>query len=71
MSEPAGIDKVLKALGEIRSDVEQDVARREGMPFTGATVGEALGEICAQIDGLAGCMKVLAQHIQELKRGEG
>lgn len=71
MSELPDVDRVLKALGEIRSDVEQDVARREGMPFNGATVGEALGEICAQIDALARCMEVLAQHIQEIKRGEG
>lgn len=37
----------------LRSDIDADVSRRDGMPLTGQAVATALGEMCAQIDALA------------------
>jgi len=46
-------ERVVKMLRGLRNDIEVDVDRREGLPFTGRNVSEALGEICAQIDAIA------------------
>ena len=52
MSEPWA-ERAVTMLRTLRADIEADVERRERLPFTGATVGQALGEICAQVDALA------------------
>lgn len=37
----------------ISADCAADTAKREGMEFTGRNVGQALGELAAQVDALA------------------
>lgn len=57
----AAIESVLE---DIREDITADVKRREGQPLTGANVGQALGEICGQVDSLAAiCQALLAEAV--------
>jgi hypothetical protein len=46
-------EKMLGVLRMVQSDIQADVKRRDGQPFNGRNVSEALGEMCAQIDALA------------------
>ena len=52
----------LAMLSTLRADIVDDVARRDGQPFTGENVAVALGEICAQVDALA---KVLIAILED------
>jgi hypothetical protein len=52
-------DRIQRTLAVIREDIRADVERREGQPFDGRHVAAALGEICAQIDALAGILQVM------------
>jgi hypothetical protein len=46
-------EKMLGVLRMVQSDIQADVKRRDGQPFNGRNVSEALGEMYAQIDALA------------------
>lgn len=61
---PARKAAIESALEVIREDITTDVTRRDGQPLTGANVGQALGEICAQVDALASiCQALLAEAV--------
>jgi hypothetical protein len=50
------VDKMVAMLRTLRQDINDDVKRRDGQPFDGRNVSVALGEMCAQIDALAGVL---------------
>ena len=54
-------ERIIAICTGIRTDIEDDVRRREGMPLTGENVAVALGEICAQVHALANCMIKIAE----------
>lgn len=57
----SAIESVLEML---REDIVADVKRRDGQPLTGENVGQALGEIAAQVDALAHiCQALLADIV--------
>lgn len=58
---------IITVLDMIISDMEQDVKDFEGKPFTGKTVGEMQGNLCATIQALA---KLFKKHIEEEKINE-
>jgi hypothetical protein len=45
--------RALEVVREIRADVEADVARWEGKPFTGHNVSTMYGELAGVVYGLA------------------
>jgi len=57
------LEKITRSLKMIRDDIVADVDRREGMALTGPNMAAALGEICAQIDGVAHCVEVLVREL--------
>lgn len=50
---PERAEAAVGMLTELRADIRADTHRRDGMELTGRNVGEAFGEICAQVDALA------------------
>ena len=50
---PERREAAVAMLNVLRDDIRADVTHRDGQPFTGTTIGVALGEMCAQIDALA------------------
>jgi hypothetical protein len=66
MAEPLTAERAARfrsMLTALRADTEADVIRFEGQPFTGRAVGEALGQLGAQIDALAGVCAVLLDEV--------
>lgn len=61
MSAAEVAERALPMLREMRADIVVDVQRREGLPFTGANVAQALGEVCAQVDALAAVLIALLE----------
>jgi hypothetical protein len=53
----------LEVLDMIIRDMEQDVKDFDGKPFTGRTLGEIHGTLCATIQALA---KIVKEHIHEV-----
>jgi hypothetical protein len=62
MMTPQRREQIAAVLEGLRSDIEADVSRRDGLPFNGATVAQALGEICAQVDALAHALIVILRE---------
>ncbi len=54
-------DKDLKVLSMIIEDMENDVKEFEGKPFTGKTLGELHGNLCATVQAVA---RLLKEHIE-------
>jgi hypothetical protein len=50
---------LVRVLNIIRDEIPEDVQRREGLPFTGRTMAEALAEICAEVDALAHILLIM------------
>jgi hypothetical protein len=51
-----------EVLDMIVADMEQDVKDFEGKPFTGKTLGELHGNLCAAVQALA---KIMKKHLEE------
>lgn len=62
MIPPERRDRAIQVLQMIQTDVEADTRRREGMPFTGRNVGQALGEIAAQVGAIAKAVEMLLRE---------
>lgn len=56
---------VVAVMKMIQEDVAADTSRREGLPFTGATVAAALGEICAQVGALAHAIECILTEVDQ------
>lgn len=52
----------IEVLDMIIADMENDVKEFEGKPFTGKTLGELHGNLCATVQALA---KIMKKHIAE------
>ena len=61
MSDMSDIERQLKALRMIATDMELDSVALEGAPFNGTTVAVAFGRILAAISTLA---SITALHIE-------
>lgn len=58
------MSNVIQVLDMIIQDMENDVKEFDGKPFTGKTLGELHGNLCATVQVLA---KVMKKHIEESK----
>lgn len=56
------VNKSLEVLDIIIQDIENDVAEFEGKPFTGKTLGQLHGNLCATVQALA---KIMKKHLEE------
>lgn len=56
------MSKDIKILEMIIQDMEDDVKDFEGKPFTGKTLGELHGNLCATVQALA---KIMKRHIED------
>lgn len=59
MIAPERRDQAVRVMQEIQADVASDTRRREGMAFTGQNVGQALGELAAQVGAIARGVELL------------
>lgn len=55
------MEKQIEVLRMIIDDMDADVKKFESAPFTGKTLGELHGNLCATVQALA---KILKQHIE-------
>lgn len=58
-------------LAEIIRDVEDDMARMEGRPFTGVVVAPVLGGMAAAVCALAETCRVLVDRVDQLEAARG
>lgn len=61
------MSNIIQVLDMIIEDMESDVEEFEGKPFTGKTLGELHGNLCATVQALA---KIMKKHIEETSTTE-
>lgn len=57
--------RVIEVMRDIQADVEADTKRRNGEPFDGRHVGQALGEISAMVHAVAQAVELIAAALPE------
>lgn len=61
-----------EVLGMIITDMEADAKSLDGKPFTGKTVGDMFGKVCAAVSALAAIQKrQISEDMAELGEAEG
>lgn len=56
------MSNMLQVLDMIIADMENDAKEFEGKPFTGKTLGELHGNLCAAVQALA---EIVKKHLEE------